>query len=153
VRHRRRPVHLAWLFLTLAVLSAWGCVKTNNASLPGNPAGATPPTPPTPTPAVTETFSGDLAVSGSAAFPFTVAVAGLVTATLTSLGPDSPIQIGLALGNWTGASCTVVIPNNSAVQGAVVSGTVSGAGTVCVGVYDVGNLQATLPFVITVVHP
>jgi hypothetical protein len=102
---------------------------------------------------VTETFSGSLAGGAAASFPFTVAGKGLVSATLTSLGPDSPLLVGFALGNWTGALCSVVISNTSASQGAVVSGEVTGAGAVCVGVYDVGNLQATLPFSITVVHP
>jgi hypothetical protein len=154
MRHRRRPVLAALALVAVATLSAWGCVKTNNASLPANPLKPTTPTPgPPSTQTVTETFSGTLAVGGSSSFPFNVGGAGQVTGTLTSLGPDSPLLVGLALGVWTGTSCSIAINNSAAGQGAVVTGTISGAGAVCAGVYDTGTLQAAIPFVITVVHP
>ncbi len=152
MNYRRRPAHLAGVFLVLAAFSVSGCVKTDHSNLPTTPFIPTTPTPP-PTTSVTETFTGNLDVGGSSSFPFNVGGAGVITGTLTSLGPDSSLQVGIALGYWSGTSCTAAIPNPTANQGATVSGTVSGAGTFCVGVYDVGNLQSTMPFIITVIHP
>ena len=155
MRHRCRPAYPLWLVLVLAAFSVTGCVKTNNGSLPINPLKpTTTSTTPVPTAPVTETFTGTLAAAGAASFPFNALGSGTVTATLTSLGPDSTVQVGFGLGYWTGTACTAD-PNFQVVasQGTALSATTPGAGTFCVGVYDTGNVQTTLPFVITVVHP
>ena len=113
----------------------------------------TAPTTPTPTTVtITETFQGNLNQNGAATYSFGVA-AGAVTATLTSLGPDSPLAIGMGLGTLISGSCAVAIANDNAMQGAVVSGTVSSAGTVCLRVYDVGNIVRPLAYSVDVVHP
>jgi hypothetical protein len=92
-------------------------------------------------------------VNGSKTFTFTTQAAGTVTATLTSLSPDSTVTIGLALGTWNGSACQIVLANDSAIQGTVVTGTVSGIGNLCVWVHDVGMLADLTTFVVTVVHP
>ena len=79
---------------------------------------------------------------------------GTVTATLTTLAPDSTVQIGLSLGTWNGSACSVQIDNASATQGAVISGTVSGAINLCVRIYDAAaKLTGPETYTITVVHP
>jgi predicted flavoprotein YhiN len=115
---------------------------------------STPTTPTTPsTVQVTEAFSGALNVNGAAAFPFTSSAAGSITATLTSLGPDSTLAIGLSLGTWNGTSCSQVLSNDSAFQGQALLGTATSSGSLCVRLYDVGKLTDAIAYTVTVVHP
>lgn len=60
--------------------------------------------------------------------------------------------IGLALGTWSGTTCTIVLANDITSVGALVSGVVQGAGTLCARVYDVGRLQGPAIFTIEVTH-
>jgi hypothetical protein len=137
--------------LLLAVLAAAaGCNDNNTVTTPTT----TTTTPSTAT--TTETFSGTLNLNGAQTFPFTASAAGTITVTLTTVSPDSTFKIGLALGSWTGSACQVVIPNDSAAQGAVVTGTVSAAAALCARVYDAaGTVPAGQPvsFTVTVTHP
>ncbi len=138
----RRSIHLTLLVIAVA-LGFWACNNT------------TPTTPTTtPPPTTTETFPGTLNPNGAKTFTFNTVLAGTLTATLTSISPDSTLAIGLALGTWNGTSCQVVLANDSALQGTVLTGAASGAGTLCVRVYDAaGALTANEDFVVTVVHP
>ena len=130
----------------LAVLAAigWGC---------GSQGTTTPPTQPTPT--VTDTFNGTIAVNGAQSFSFNVQGAGTVTATLTTVAPDSQLTIGFSLGNWiaTANTCQIVLANDGAIQGAILTGSVSAAGSLCVRVYDVGKVVDPATFTVQVVHP
>ena len=113
----------------------------------------TPTTPSTPTTTtVTDTFSGTLSRNGASSYAFSVSAAGFVYATLTTVA-DSTTVVGLSLGTWTGTSCTVVLSNDQAVQGTTVTGSVTGIGTLCARVYDVGKVASPLDYQITVVHP
>ena len=139
----RRPIHLTFLAIVAVAVTTWAC---------GDAEVATPTSPTTPT-TTTETFSDNLTPSGAKTFPFE-ALAGTVTATLTSLGPDSTLSIGMSLGTWSGTVCQIVLRNDNAVQGSVVTGTVSAAGNLCLSVYDAaGQLVEPIAFVVTVVHP
>ena len=116
------------------------------------------PTTPTPTPdPVTRTFSGTVARNGAATHDFAVSGGGQVRATLQQIGPDSGLVAGFALGNWnaTASSCSVVLSNDAATTGAVLQGTVTAAGTLCVRIFDVGNIPAgtPAPYTVQVVHP
>ncbi|MEQ1912350.1 MAG: hypothetical protein ABMA15_26245 [Vicinamibacterales bacterium] len=113
----------------------------------------TPTTPTTTTTeTVTDTFSGTLSRNGASSYAFSVATAGFVYATLTSVA-DSTTVVGLSLGTWTGTSCTVVLSNDQAVQGTTVTGSVTGLGTLCARVYDVGKVASPIDYQVTVVHP
>ena len=128
-----------------AVLVATAC---NN----GSATPATSPTSPTTAPqTTTQTFTGSLNPNGADTFTF-AAQPGTVTATLTSLGSGSTIDVGLSLGTFDGTSCTVGVADDAAQVNTVVTGTASVGGNLCVRVYDVGNVTSTLPFAITVVH-
>jgi hypothetical protein len=135
--------HGAFLAILLAALLSWAC--DDPVDLPTQPSGSAPET-------TTETFSGNLTVNGARTFPFS-SLAGTVTATLTSLGPDSQVAVGFSLGTWSGSVCNIVLANDNAVQGTVVVGTAGTLGSLCVRIYDVGNLTGTLPFELTVEHP
>jgi hypothetical protein len=123
-------------------LGFWACANNSTTT-----------TPTTPTTTTTETFEGTLNPNGAKTFPFTVLAAGTVTATLTTVSPDASVAIGLALGTWNGAACQIVLANDSATQGTVLTGSASAAGNLCTRVYDVGNLTDVASFVVTVEHP
>ena len=108
-----------------------------------------------PTPAnVTEEFTGTLNINGGASFPFVAQAAGLITATLTSLGTDSTTTVGLSLGTWNGTSCAVSsIHNDNAGPGSSIIGQATGGGSLCTRVYDVGKISEAVAYTITVVHP
>jgi hypothetical protein len=136
----RRSTRSKLVVLGLA-LAAWSCNTT--------------PTIPTPTPPnTTESFSGTLTTNGAQTFSFTIASAGLVTATLATVSPDTTAVIGLALGTWNGTSCQVIIANDNAVQGTTVTAAASGPGSLCARVYDAaGSLTASESVTVTVTHP
>ncbi len=137
----RRSTHLKVVVIA-AALGFWACNNT------------TPTTPSTtPAPTTTDTFNGTLNPNGARTFSFATQAAGTLTATLTSISPDSTVSLGIALGTWNGAACQVVLANDAAVQGTILTGSAGGAGSLCVRVYDVGKLTANEDFVVTVVHP
>src|SRR5262249_144938 len=136
------------LLLALA-LGLAGC-NDSNTTTPTPPPTPTPPS----TPTKTEPFSGTLNRNGGVTFPFTATAGGTVTVTLSSLSPDSTLQIGLSLGSWTGSACQIVIANDAAAQSAVVTGTVTSAPSLCARVYDAAAKVATsVDFSISVAHP
>jgi hypothetical protein len=113
----------------------------------------TPTTPTTPGPTITETFAGTVTQNGAATFTFNTSVSGIVTATLKSIAPVATAQIGLALGTWNGVTCAVVLTNDRITAGLAVTGQVNAAGSLCVRIYDVGQLTETSTFEVVVVHP
>lgn len=106
----------------------------------------------TATTSVTDTFAGTLTRNGATNFQFSVSAAGAVYATLSSVA-DSSTVVGLSLGTWNGTSCAVVLANDLAAQGTTITGSVTGIGTLCARVYDVGKVVDPLDYQVTVVHP
>jgi hypothetical protein len=129
-----------------------GCVLTAVAAA-GCDSTATVTTPTTPGVSTTESFSGSISVNGAVTYQFTSSSRGTVTATLTTVGPDTTLIIGVSLGTWNGTSCQVLLANDAAAQGATVLGTVSGVGNLCLRVYDVGKLTGTATYTVDVTHP
>jgi hypothetical protein len=120
------------------------------------------PTNPGPPPMVTTTLSGSLALRGAETKTFEVSPTGQtvnITATITEVTrqdeqePEELIIFGMAMGTWNGAVCQVVLVNDNAFVGTTIVGQVSGFGSLCVRVYDVGRLQAPIKYTIDVVHP
>jgi len=116
---------------------------------------ASPTTPSGPAPTVTDTFTGTIAQNGAATHNFSTAAAGSVTATLKAIGSDNTLVVSFQLGNWTGTACSIVLGSDTATGGHVLAGTMTGAGTLCARVGDVGNIAAgaTAAYTIEVVHP
>jgi hypothetical protein len=114
-------------------------------------------TPTTPTVVTkTDTFAGTLTSNAAATFPFVVAAAGSVTATLSTVTPSGAPAIGVGLGTWDGTTsvCKLIVTNDAATQGAVVSATTSGATNLCARVFDAGGTVVTaVGFSLQVVHP
>jgi hypothetical protein len=112
-----------------------------------------PTDPPDPS---TETFSGTVTQNGAQTRSFATAASGTVTATLKEIGPGSDLTIGFSLGNWIEATstCQIVLANDAATGGAILTGTVTNAGTLCIRMYDVGKIAATpAVYTVEVVHP
>ena len=112
-------------------------------------------TPITPTLPKTETFTGVVTQNGATTHNFEVAGGGSVTALLKTIGTDNTLVVSFALGTWTGSACSVVLANDGATGGAILNGTMTGIGTLCTRVSDVGNVAsgAQVPYTIEVVHP
>ena len=132
------------VLLLAATIGAAGCDnEVENAT-----------TPPPPAPTTTEVFTGTVNVNGAQTHTFNVLANGTVQATLTELGTtDTAITVGLTLGTWTGTSCATVIANDAARQGNTVIGSVTGVGTLCVRIHDVGKMTGALTYTLTVEHP
>jgi hypothetical protein len=112
-----------------------------------------PTAPSTPT-TTTLTFSGSINQNGAATHTFTSQASGTLTATLTTLGPDSTFIMGMSLGTWNGVVCQIVLAKDDATQGTVITGGVSAIGSLCVRLYDVGNIRAEpYTYEVTIVHP
>jgi hypothetical protein len=141
----RRSISTLLLLAALATGAA-GC----NDDTPETPTTPTNPTTPL---TFTETFTGTLNTNGAASSAFTAKTGGTVTATLTTVAPDATVAVGIFLGTWTGSACQVVVANDNAVQGAIISGTVTSAASLCVRIYDVGKVTAPVNYTITVVRP
>lgn len=105
---------------------------------------------PTPTQQI-ETFAGQLTVNGGLTFQF-ASNRGAVTATLQTVAPDPSVVMGLSLGTWNGITCAATLPNDQAVQGSTIFGTVNTTGFLCVRVYDVGKMADPLDFEVKVIH-
>jgi hypothetical protein len=129
----------------LAVALALGAAACGNDT-------TTTPTPTT-TVTVTDTFSGTLTTSGAASYAFTTAASGQVVATIATLAPDSTLVVGLSLGTWNGNACQIVITKDQATQSSYVVGQASSAGSLCVRIFDVGNVINPTTYDVQVNHP
>lgn len=129
------------LFVSLTVPAATGCGNSLTDLETG------------PSQTVVESFSGTLNPSGGATHAFVVSGKGPVTATLTSIGSDNTLVVGLALGNWTGFACNLAAANDNAVATIPLGSTVSAAGQLCVRVYDTKGLAEATGYTVQVVHP
>ncbi len=102
---------------------------------------------------VTSTYTGILSRNGAITFPFRVESAGTATASLTEVGPDNTIALGLTMGTWNGLQCAAVISNDNALENATITGSAGSAGSLCLRVHDVGRLSTPITFTIRIVHP
>lgn len=133
------------LLLAVIATGAAACDDNNTPTTPNIPNPGAPLT-------FTETFTGAINTNGAATANFTAATLGTVTATLTTVS-DATIAVGISLGTWTGSACQVVIANDNALQGAIITGTVTSAASLCVRIYDVGKVTSAVNYTITVVRP
>ena len=102
-------------------------------------------------PTTTETFTGTLSAGGVNVHPFNVAQSGALTVTLTTLSPQSTITVGLGLGLPSGTACSLSSTDNTAKMGSVEQTTLD-AGAWCVAIYDLGNVQGSDTYTLTVNH-
>ena len=72
--------------------------------------------------------------------------------TLTTLTPTTTITVGLGVGQPVAEGCSLLLYNDGAKAGTILSGSV-GPGGYCVIAYDVGNVTDPLTYTLSVVHP
>ncbi len=115
----------------------------------------TPTTPITPTLPKTETFTGVVTQNGAVTHNFEVGGQGTVVGTLKTVGSDNTLVVSFGLGTWTGSACSLTLVADGATSGAVLNGTMTGIGTLCARVADVGNIGPGpgVAYTIEVVHP
>jgi hypothetical protein len=110
-------------------------------------------TPTTPPSSLTETFSQTLGPNGAVVFPFNATGAGAVTASLSTISPDSTLNLSIDLGTWNGATCNIQFTTQPATQGAVVSATATSAGSLCARVSDPSSVIVSgESIIVTVTH-
>ena len=138
-----RGLHQRLFAILLVACAAAGCDD------------GTPTIPTTVTQPITETFIGQVTQSGSAMHNFNTSRGGAIVATLKAIGSDNTVVVSFSLGTWTGSACSLVLVNDGATGGAILTGTMTGAGTLCVRVGDQGNITASQPasYTIEVTHP
>jgi len=131
---------------------ASGCSSTNTST--------TAPTQPTSfaRPAVTDTFTGTLATSGTDSHPFNVPVPGEVDVTLTALNPQPtpavPLTLAIGLPSTTVVGQCATIQSVSTTPGPTPQITGHAlAGNFCVSVTDTGNLTGSVTYTVVVAHP
>jgi hypothetical protein len=136
-----------WILKLLLVVALTGVAACDDE---------TPTSPTTPPAPVTETFSGSVTQNGAQTHSFSTATSGTVTATLREVSlPGGAAAIGFSLGTVSGTACLISLANDGATGGAVLTGTMTGAGNLCVRMYDPGTLAAPSPatYTVEVVHP
>jgi hypothetical protein len=139
-----------WLSHALVLAAALG-------PLSGCGSDDTPTSPTVPPTAISDVFPlegpGTLTRNGAVTHLVTVGGSGTVTATLSSLTPDSTLVIGLSLGTWNGSACSTVIASDRATQGTIITGAATAAGFLCVRVYDsLANVTDPVNYQVTVTH-
>jgi hypothetical protein len=131
---------------TVLVLSAWMCGCGSDSTSPTAPTVRTSP--------VTETFSSNLVVQGSAWRIVTAAQAGTLSATLTSTSqPSATVGVALGVRNGSTNSCLLNSSLTAAAGAAPQLSAPVDAGDYCVKLFDVGTLTTPMSFTVTIVYP
>jgi len=115
------------------------------------------PPPTAPSLPVTDTFPatppGTLTPNGAVTHSFQAAAAGTVQASITTLS-DSAAVVGFALGTFNGTGCQLIIANDTAKQGTLITGAASSSGPLCVRISDAtGKLAGPIEYTLSVTHP
>jgi hypothetical protein len=106
---------------------------------------------PTTPPAKVVSFSGTLQPQGRDNYSFTVSQEGYVEATLVGLGAPSTTSVGLGIGVLSATSTCSVVQSVTTVAGPSAQLVGTGlAGTLCITVFDVGNLTGPTLYTVTV---
>lgn len=122
---------------------------TGCSNQPAEPSTVPPPA------NVIDNFIGTLAVNATASHRFTMTQRGLVSVTLSRVGPPATVTVGLGFGTWTDPVCTVAVVdtlNTTARATPQFVGTAP-AGNYCVAISDVGAMVAPVDYFIFVAHP
>jgi hypothetical protein len=81
-----------------------------------------------------------------------VAGSGEFDLTLSGLTPQTTITVGLGIGQPANGTCGLLTSIENAKVGSLVSLSAV-AGSYCVVIYDIGNVQGSDTVTLTVVHP
>lgn len=149
--HRTRATTVPDRFARLLVV----CLCLTSAGLAvGCGKDATPTAPTTRNSPTSEVFSSNLTVQGSAVRMITAINTGTFTATLTSAAQPG-VQVGLAIGlrNGNGTQCLVTREVIATAGSSPQLTAQVDAGDYCVRLFDIGQLQSSMNFSITLNYP
>ena len=143
----RGPRLFLLLLIPASVIITSACTNPLN-NLFGNP------TAPSTNTSTTDTFSGTLAPNASLVFTFSVATAGSVAVTLTTVSPATTGSLGLGVGPSSNGTCTITNSTSGATAGGSPQlSAMENPGNYCVKVSDAGSLMTTSTVTVTVLHP
>jgi hypothetical protein len=111
------------------------------------------PTSPTPTPSDPSKFESQLVKGGFASRSFAMTEAGTIEVTLTALVPSVVVGLGVGVPDADGSACNL---NRSVETTAGSSPQVTAAadaGNYCVKIFDIGQVEGSASFSITLTHP
>ena len=115
------------------------------------------PTAPTSTVApspVTETFSSQLTVKGTASRSIVTAVCGTVSVMLAAMTlPGSILGLGIGIPRADGSGCSLSSSVSTGAASAAQLVVVADAGSYCVQVFDLGTLTDPVGFTVSIVRP
>lgn len=112
----------------------------------------TNPTQPTPDP-IADVYKGTLGKNDAERFSFVTGVSGALSAQIILLNPaDLIVGLGLGVFNQTSGTCSVMLSNERATTGTLIEGNSDRAGTLCVRIFDVGNVVEPADYEIRVIH-
>jgi hypothetical protein len=111
------------------------------------------PTSATPTPPDPSKFESQLVKGGFASRSFTLTTAGTIEITLTSLEP--PVRVGLGVGvpDADGSACNLSRSVETTAGSSPQVTAPADSGNYCVKVFDIGQVEESASFSITVTHP
>ena len=140
------PVMLA----ALVALATSGCSDNTLSQLAAASQPAANPS--------TDTFTGTLSKNGAFTHIFTITTLGAVTVTIVNLSPDSSQLVGLSLGVWNGTGCSTSPATGGSATDVATTGTTitlnaTGAGNLCVRLYDVGFVTTPVLYTVQIDHP
>ncbi len=139
-----RALRVLVLGLVLSGVLAAGCGEDNTS----------PTSPTTPAGPVTETFTSNLTVQGSAWRLISAAQGGTLSATITSASqPSSVVGFGLGIQGGSTTGCLLSHAVTAAAGSAPQLTAPIDAGVYCVKIFDVGGLSDPMGFTITIVRP
>jgi hypothetical protein len=134
-----RAVRVGVSFLVLLTI---GCDQSGSS---------TPTARPTTPPSKLLTYTGTLQPLATNFYSVTVTNPGYVEATLVGLGGPPATTVGLGIGNLTASGTCALIYSVTTGPGTAAQVVGTGlSGTLCVTIYDVGNLSAPTLYTITV---
>jgi hypothetical protein len=128
--------------VSLLVLLTIGCDQSGSS---------TPLPRPTTPPSKLVTYTGTLEPMATNFYAITVTNPGYVEATLIGLGGPPAMTVGLGIGNLSASGTCALIYSVTTTAGTAAQVVGTGlSGTLCVTIYDVGNLTAPTLYTITV---
>jgi hypothetical protein len=134
------------LFVIACVVAALTGTACDDATTATSPSATSP---------VTETFTGQMAIGGTASRSFTSAASGTATLTLTQVGPPADVTVGFGIGipQASGAGCHLTQSVHTGASTTPQFNVAVEAGSYCVRLFDTGTLTTQVAFSVTIVRP
>jgi hypothetical protein len=111
------------------------------------------PTSATPTPPDPSKFESQVVKGGFASRSFTLTTAGTIEITLTSLVPSVRVGLGVGVPDADGSGCNLSRSVETTAGNSPQVTAAADAGTYCVKIFDIGQVEESASFSITVKQP